>query len=78
LKTSNEFHYFDKLQVKCAKPKPVQNAVLRDEYANIETFKEGDKVEYDCDLGYTIEGETRERWCRNTKWTDVRFTCNRT
>jgi hypothetical protein len=70
--------FFFKLQVKCAKPKPVHNAVIRDEYANIETFKEGDEVEYDCELGYTIKGITRERWCRNTSWTEVRFTCNRT
>ncbi|XP_060563923.1 sushi, von Willebrand factor type A, EGF and pentraxin domain-containing protein 1-like isoform X2 [Ruditapes philippinarum] len=61
---------------KCAKPKEVQHAVLREKYANKEKFKEGDKVEYDCELGYTIEGTTRERWCRNTIWTEVRFTCN--
>ncbi|XP_060591160.1 sushi, von Willebrand factor type A, EGF and pentraxin domain-containing protein 1-like [Ruditapes philippinarum] len=75
IKWINEQISNHRLEAKCAKPKQVKNAVLRDEYANKEKFKEGDNVEYDCELGYTIEGITMERWCKNTKWTDVRFTC---
>ncbi|XP_060597388.1 uncharacterized protein LOC132751247 [Ruditapes philippinarum] len=61
---------------KCTKPDKVSNAGLKKRYEPQERFNDGDKVVYTCQPGYTMEGITMQRWCREGNWTDALFTCN--
>ena len=53
-----KWHFFS---AKCRTPEPVENAELKDKYKGLHKFKHGDKIEYDCKIGYTIAGSSRER-----------------
>ncbi|XP_053380648.1 sushi, von Willebrand factor type A, EGF and pentraxin domain-containing protein 1-like isoform X2 [Mercenaria mercenaria] len=60
----------------CVRPDPVANAVLKSEYRTKERFNDGESVGYDCAVGYTIAGRSRERKCNKGRWSEIRFTCN--
>lgn len=61
----------------CERPTPIENADLKPEYDSQIEFDHGAKVEYDCKIGYSIEGTSRARECKNGQWSEILFHCYR-
>ncbi|XP_005926276.1 complement receptor type 1 isoform X1 [Haplochromis burtoni] len=63
----------------CGVPPAVSNSNvhLADRFITKTSFFSGQKVYYNCDVGYVAAGGRKSRLCNNGKWTPLRLKCER-
>uniref|UniRef100_A0A3B4GTR2 Complement receptor type 1-like n=1 Tax=Pundamilia nyererei TaxID=303518 RepID=A0A3B4GTR2_9CICH len=66
-------------QTDCGVPPAVSNSNvhLADRFITKTSFFSGQKVYYNCDVGYVAAGGRKSRLCNNGKWTPLKLKCER-
>ncbi|XP_026873902.2 CUB and sushi domain-containing protein 1 [Electrophorus electricus] len=62
---------------KCGQPRIYENRRLDEKYLLISEFKDGDKVTYKCDKGYTQWQGRRDSTCFNGHWSSLNMQCKK-